>query len=148
MRGLVLLAVAACSGDVNGVTGDARPIDSSIDASPPIAAGCITDVSAGDHHFTCDGLAVDARVPAACAAPGGAGDGTNFGEQTCFSSSRAPSRNIPILFLMGRTDASVGYSTMQQIRDAAIQAYGATGPTVLEQDTTYTHNQWGPIETF
>jgi poly(3-hydroxybutyrate) depolymerase len=253
MRGLVLLAVAACSGDVTGVTGDARPADSSIDASPPIAAGCITDVSAGDHHFTCDGLAVDARVPAACeapgcglilelhgdtgtgllmdahvlmrdlgdqhsyvvvaptgppwqgsgpgstwssandpmlvdivhqfatvfrvdakkihvtgfsrggfvtwrllcdhadlfasAAPGGAGDGTNFGETTCFSGSHAPSRHIPILFLMGRTDASVGYSTMQQIRDAAIQAYGVTGPTVLEQDTTYTHNQWGPIET-
>ncbi len=47
-------------------------------------------------------------------------------EQTCFSNGRAAS----------------------QIRDAAIANYGATGPSVLDGDTTYTHNQWQVIETF
>lgn len=84
----------------------------------------------------------------ASAAPGGAGDGTNFGETTCFESGHYPSRNLPILFLMGRTDAAVGYASMQQIRDAAIAHYGVTGPTVLDQDSNYTHNSWGPIVTF
>jgi poly(3-hydroxybutyrate) depolymerase len=245
----VIALVAACSGDVTTTKTPDAPA-----ATPPVPVGCITDVSAGDHTFTCDGLQVDARVPAACeapgcgvilelhgdtgngllmdahtnlralgeqhgyivvaptgppwqgggpgstwssandpmlvdivqqfasvfradakkihvtgfsrggfvtwrllcdhadlfasAAPGGAGDGTNFGEQTCFSNGRAPSRQIPILFLMGRTDASVGYASMQQIRDAAIANYAATGPTSLDQDSTYTHNQWGVIETF
>jgi len=246
----VIALVAACSGDVSGTHSDAKLPDS----SPPIPAGCITDVTAGDHTFMCDGLAVDTRIPAACeapgcglvlelhgdtgtgllmdahllmrqlgeqhgyitvaptgppwqgsgpgstwssandpmlvdivhqfanvfrvdpkkihvtgfsrggfvtwrllcdhadlfasAAPGGAGDGTGFGEETCFSNGRAPSRHIPILFLMGRTDASVGYASMQQIRDAAIGSYGATGPIVIDQDTTYTHNRWDVIETF
>jgi polyhydroxybutyrate depolymerase len=231
-----------------------------VDAGPPVAAGCITDVSAGDHTFTCGGLSVDVRIPAACespgcglvlelhgdtgtgllmdahvkmrdlgakygyvvaaptgppwqgggpgstwsdandatlvdivnqlkgvfrtdakkthvigfsrggfvtwrllcdhadlfasAAPGGAGDGSGFGEPTCFSQGRAPSRKIPIIFLMGRTDASVGYSSMTQIRDAALSNYGATGaPTVLTMDANYTHNQWkstdgAVVETF
>ena len=255
MRGAVLLVLAACNGDVSGtMLGDARPIDSSIDAAPPVPAGCITDISPGDHKFTCDGLSVDVRIPAACeapgcgvilelhgdtgtgllmdahtnlralgeqhgyivaaptgppwqgsgpgstwssandpmlvdivqqlssvfradakklhvtgfsrggfvtwrllcdhadlfasAAPGGAGDGTNFGEQTCFSNGRAPSRHIPFVFLMGRTDASVGYTSMTQIRDAAIQSYGAAGPDVVASDATYSHNRWGVIETF
>ena len=64
----------------------------------------------------------------ASAAPGGAGDGTNFGEETCFSDGRAPSRQIPIAFLMGRTDAAVGYPSMMTIRDAAVAQYAATGP--------------------
>jgi hypothetical protein len=78
----------------------------------------------------------------ASAAPGGAGDGTNFDEETCFSAGRAPSRQIPIAFLMGRTDAAVGYPSMMTIRDAAVAAYAATGPAVVDGDTTYTHNRW------
>src|SRR5262249_15256975 len=49
------------------------------------------------------------------------------------------------------TDASVGYSSMTQIRDAAIANYAATGPQVLAQDPSYTHNAWtgaSTIETF
>jgi prepilin-type processing-associated H-X9-DG protein len=78
----------------------------------------------------------------ASASPGGAGDGTGFGEMTCFSQNRAPARKIPILLLMGRTDQAVGYQSMVTIRDAAVKAYGVTGPTILSQDVNYTHNRW------
>ncbi|HEY5951643.1 MAG TPA: hypothetical protein VIV40_39385, partial [Kofleriaceae bacterium] len=79
----------------------------------------------------------------ASAAPAGAGDASqNGGEPTCFNNNRAPSRKIPITFLMGRTDASVGYTTMQTIRNNAIANYGATGPTVIVNDPEYTHNRW------
>ena len=251
MRFAMIVVLAACGSDPQQQpVKDARAID----ATPPVPAGCITDVSPGDHTFTCGGLQVDARIPAACeapgcglilelhgdtgngllmdahtklrdlgqqhgyiliapsgppwpggpgstwhmandatlidmttqfrdvfrvdtakihvtgfsrgafvtwrllcdhadlfasAAPGGAGDGTGFGEQTCFTQGRMPSRHIPILFLMGRTDGAVGYASMMQIRDAAIASYGATGPTVLASDTSYSHNQWTEaIETF
>jgi hypothetical protein len=50
--------------------------------------------------------------------------------------------------MMGRTDASVGYQTMVGIRDAAIANYIVTGPTVIASDASYSHNQWGVIETF
>jgi hypothetical protein len=79
------------------------------------------------------------------ASPGGGGHGGGFGETTCFEASRAPSRKIPILFLMGRTDTSVGYSSLTSIRDAAIANYSATGPTMLAGDANYTHGRWsGP----
>jgi dienelactone hydrolase len=86
----------------------------------------------------------------ASAAPGGAGDGTGFGEATCFSQGRMPSRHIPILFLLGRTDMSVGYASMTQIRDAALAAYGAGNMQILAQDPDYQHQQWGGgvLETF
>lgn len=86
----------------------------------------------------------------ASAAPGGAGDGTGFGEATCFSQGRMPSRHLPILFLLGRTDMSVGYASMTQIRDAALAAYGAGTMQVLAQDPDYQHQQWGNgvFETF
>src|SRR5262245_44801985 len=32
--------------------------------------GCLNDTSAGDHNYTCEGLRVDARIPAACMRPG------------------------------------------------------------------------------
>lgn len=61
-------------------TSEAGPGDSSVssDASvqdaakapPPTPSGCITDVSAGDHTYTCEGLTVDATIPAICLAPG------------------------------------------------------------------------------
>ncbi|MBL0214861.1 MAG: hypothetical protein IPQ07_13380 [Myxococcales bacterium] len=246
---------AGCEGSV-GTSGDAP---SGPDAAPPVPSGCVTDVSPGDHVYTCGGLSVDVRIPAACEAPGcglilelhgdtgtgllmdahvklrdlgaqhgyiavaptgppyggglpgstwhaandaalidlvgqvrdvfrvdahkihvtgfsrggfvtwrllcdhsdlfasaapaGAGDGAGFGEQTCFTQGRAPARKLPILFLMGRTDVSVGYSSMQTIRDGAIASYGATGPVGLAQDASYRHDRWtGPggevIETF
>lgn len=78
----------------------------------------------------------------ASAAPGGGGDGTNFGEETCFTNGRSPATKIPILFLMGRTDASVGYASLTQIRDAVIANYQLNAPTVLSGSTAATHSQW------
>lgn len=257
---LLLVLAGACDDGIVDDGGfhppdDAQPV---VDATPPTPMGCIDDVSTGDHTYTCGGLRVDARIPAACQAPGcglilvlhgdtgsgllmdahikmrdlgeqnsyiviapsgppwpggpgstwnsgndatlvdmtnqfasvfrvdakrihvtgfsrggfvtwrllcdhadlfasaapaGAGFGGGFGETTCFQQNRAPSRNIPIVFLMGRTDVSVGYSNMVGIRDAAIASYGATGPAVLDQDAKYTHDRWtgangAVIETF
>jgi pimeloyl-ACP methyl ester carboxylesterase len=248
MKAALLVLLIACGGGGNGAGDDGGgSADASVDATPPSPAGCIDAVTAGDHTYTCGGLQVDARIPAACeapgcglilelhgdtgtgllmdghtnlralgdqhgyivvaptgppfggqpgstwhssndatlvdivqqfasvfrtdpakthvtgfsrggfvtwrllcdhadvfasAAPGGAGDGTNFGEATCFSDGRMPSRHIPIVFLMGRTDMSVGYASMTQIRDAAVAAYGITGPAIVDQDTTYTHDRW------
>lgn len=256
----MLVVVAACSGEVENPAEGGMPSDAPvIDAPLPVASGCIDDVTAGDHVYTCNGLRVDARIPARCLQPGcglilvlhgdtgtgvlmdahirmreiggaagyivvaptgppfgsgfpgstwhaeqdaaliaivelvrdvfrvdaaklhltgfsrgsfvtwrllcdhadlfasvapsGGGDGTNFGEVTCFASGRTPSRKAPILFLMGRTDASVGYGSLVQIRDAAIAVYGATGPQTLASDAQYRHDRWtGPgglvIETF
>jgi poly(3-hydroxybutyrate) depolymerase len=247
------LAIAACGDDGGPAAGDAG-VD-----SPPVPAGCITDVAAGDHTFSCGGLRVDARVPPACRAPGcglilvlhgdtgtgllmdghvrlrelgeqhgyvvvaptgppfgggspgstwrasndatlvdvvgqfasvfrvdarrvhvtgfsrggfvtwrllcdhadlfasaapsGAGLGTAFGEATCFSQGRAPARRIPILFMLARTDTSVGYQTMTAIRDAAIASYSAAGPVAVAGDANYRHERWtgaggALIETF
>jgi hypothetical protein len=48
---------------------DAQPAsDAGADGVAP--SGCIDDVSAGDHVYTCDGLKYDTRVPAACARGG------------------------------------------------------------------------------
>jgi poly(3-hydroxybutyrate) depolymerase len=250
-QSLVALAMFACGGGAGATYGDAQGPD----ATPPAPSGCITEVSAGDHTFTCSGLQVDARIPAACtspgcglilelhgdtgsgllmdghtklrelgaehgyvviapsgppfgfgdpgstwhasndamlvdmvqqfasvfridpkkihvtgfsrggfvtwrllcdhadlfasAAPGGAGDGTAFGEATCFTPGRAPARKLPILFLMGRTDASVGYASMTKIRDAALASYGTPGP---QSPQIIAHNRWtmgdAVIETF
>lgn len=88
----------------------------------------------------------------ASAAPAGAGIGTGFGEATCFSQGRTPARHIPIIFMMGRTDTSVGYQNMVTIRDGAIAAYGATGPVTVSSDASYRHDRWtaadSVIETF
>jgi len=254
--GLVALAMIGCGGAAASSQHDDAGAP---DGTPGGPSGCLTEVSAGDHTFTCSGLRVDARVPEACATgagcglilelhgdtgtgllmdghtnlralgeqhgyvvvapsgppwggadPGstwhaendaalvemvqlfatvfridpkkihvtgfsrggfvtwrllcdhadlfasaalaGAGDGTAFGEATCFTPGRAPSRKLPILFLMGRTDMSVGYPSMAKIRDAALASYGATGPQILAQDASYTHNRWtngdALIETF
>lgn len=255
--GWLALVVVACGGGAGATPGDGAVADE----APPVASGCITDVSSGDHTFMCGGLQVDVRVPAACqapgcglilelhgdtgsgllmdghtrlralgeqhgyvviapsgppfgfgrpgstwhasddatlvamvkelagvfrvdpkkvhvtgfsrggfvtwrllcdhadlfasAAPGGAGNGDAFGEPTCFTAGRSPARTVPVLFLMGRTDASVGYASMVEIRDAALARYGtpdASAPEVIAQDGRYTHNRWANgdaiVETF
>lgn len=253
---LIGLVLAACGGN-GGVADDDLDAAPGVDAPPPVPAGCITEVTPGDHVYSCGGLAVDIRIPAACQAPGcgvilvlhgdtgngllmdghvqlrergaqagyivvaptgppfgagfpgstwerendatlvsiveqvrdvfradpaklhvtgfsrgafvtwrllcdhselfasaapaGAGNGTNFGEATCFTPGRTPARKLPILFLMGRTDTSVGYATLTQIRDAAIADYAAAGPTNLAGDADYRHDRWtgaSVIETF
>jgi poly(3-hydroxybutyrate) depolymerase len=259
--GCLALALAACGHGAGSSSATGTADASAADCAPPVAADCITDVSAGDHTFTCGGLQVDARVPPACeaagcglilelhgdtgsgllmdghtqlralgaqhgyvvvapsgppygggqpgstwhasndatlvqivqqfarvfridpkkihvtgfsrggfvtwrllcdhadlfasAAPAGAGDGTDFDEDTCFTPGRAPSRRLPILFMMGRTDMSVGYPSMVTIRDAALASYGTPGPAqpqILTQDASYSHNRWANgdalIETF
>ncbi|HEY5950674.1 MAG TPA: alpha/beta fold hydrolase [Kofleriaceae bacterium] len=260
MKYAVLALLIGCGGGgIEGGGVDGQLADSSIDAPPPSPSGCITDVTSGDHKYTCGGLAVDARIPPACQAPGcglilvlhgdtgngllmdahikmrelgaqygyivvaptgppydggqpgstwhdtndatlvdivtqfssvfrvdakkihvtgfsrggfvtwrllcdhadlfasaapaGAGFGGGFGETTCFQNGRAPSRQIPFIFMMGRTDVSVGYTNMVNIRDAAISNYAASGPSVLDQDASYTHDRWTStdgaiIETF
>src|SRR5688572_3884766 len=70
MRFVVFLVLVACSGS-SSTPGDGSAGDSGgPDATPPVPAGCITDVSSGDHVYSCGGLAVDARIPARCQAPG------------------------------------------------------------------------------
>jgi poly(3-hydroxybutyrate) depolymerase len=78
----------------------------------------------------------------ASAAPGGASDGRDRGDNGCFTDGRRPSRKIPLLLLIGREDRAVGYPGMINIRDAAIAAYGATNVTVLRRDATFTDTQW------
>jgi polyhydroxybutyrate depolymerase len=89
----------------------------------------------------------------ASAAPAAAGSGRGQGETTCFSDGRNPDRNVPVLFLMGRTDLAVDYRTMVSIRDAVIARYNATGPILIAGDAHYRHERWagrdgGVIETF
>ena len=85
---LVFLApwLVACSGGTAD-TGDASPdanagVDGSSDSGSKTDAtsdaptdgampqGCVDDTSAGDHHFTCDGIVYDVSVPPACTAGG------------------------------------------------------------------------------
>lgn len=233
--------------------GPLRPNDADADAGtdaarppPPTPSGCITDVSAKDHVFTCEGLRVDATVPDACLAPGcglilqihgdtgtgklidqntnlhalgkqkgyvvisptgpafGGGQpgstwtraedaklvaitrlfaqvfrvddkrihatgfsrggfvtwrlvcdapdlfasfapaaaGNGNGETTCFSQGRSPSRKADVLFLVGRTDVPVPFSTMTSIRDALVADYGLPAPTTVSSNAQYTHRRW------
>lgn len=262
MKHAMLVMLVACGGgdpvaardDGGSGLRDAR----SADASPPVAAGCITEVTPGDHTFTCGGLQTDVRIPDVCeapgcglilelhgdtgtgllmdghtklrdlgqqhgyivvapsgppwpyggggstwtsandatliqivisfrdvfrvdpakihvtgfsrgsfvtwrllcdhadlfasAAPGGGGDGQDFGETTCFDApDHVPSRKLPILFLMGQLDASVGYASLTKIRDEAVANYGLGNPSTISADTTYHHDSYtgsSVIETF
>lgn len=255
----VAVLVVGCVGG-SGSSPDAPPPFVPDAAVPPVPSGCITDVSPGDHVYTCGGISVDVRIPAACemagcglilelhgdtgtgllmdthvklrelgeqhgyivaaptgppygqgelgstwhesndatlldivgqlrdvfrvdplkihltgfsrggfatwrllcdsaslwasVAPAGAGTGAAFGERTCFEQGHAPERPIPILFLMGRTDVSVGYPQLQAMRDNALAAYhlNTTTPVTVAGDASFTHQRWqgGPllIETF
>ena len=44
--------------------------DAAAAAPPPTPSGCITDVTPGDHTFTCEGFSTDVSIPAACEQPG------------------------------------------------------------------------------
>lgn len=71
MRWLVLASlIAACGGGIEGGDDDDTPPADSPPADPPVPAGCVDDVSTGDHVYQCADLKVDARIPAACQGPG------------------------------------------------------------------------------
>jgi poly(3-hydroxybutyrate) depolymerase len=44
--------------------------DSAVPDVPPTPSGCITDVTPGDHTFTCEGRSTDVSIPTACVKPG------------------------------------------------------------------------------
>jgi polyhydroxybutyrate depolymerase len=78
---LLCVACSDGSGATTGVDADVAedagsdvtaPGDSSTTDAAPVdgAAGCITDTTAGDHQFTCDGFVYDVSVPTACAGGG------------------------------------------------------------------------------
>jgi poly(3-hydroxybutyrate) depolymerase len=93
---LVSLAVGACAplcacsgesaSDPGGLTPSSSPAadsgspprsdasapgsDAAPAAPPPTPSGCITDVTPGDHTFTCEGLSTDVSIPDACMQPG------------------------------------------------------------------------------
>ncbi len=60
------------SGSSGGSSSSGASSDAGIDVNvaPPTKQGCIDDVSAGTHTYTCDGLRVDASIPEACLRPG------------------------------------------------------------------------------
>ncbi len=96
-------------------------------------------------------LLCDASDLFASAAPAAAGNGN--GETTCFNGTRFPARNLDVLFLMGRTDQPVPYSTMRSIRDAAITRYGGGAQATVASDSLYAHYRWttssgAVVETF
>src|SRR6188768_1070866 len=55
MRYAWLVFLVACGGSSSDMHGD-PDAPSGPDAPPPIPNGCITDVSTGDHVYTCGGL--------------------------------------------------------------------------------------------
>jgi poly(3-hydroxybutyrate) depolymerase len=77
-------------------------------------------------------------------APGGTCDGVP--EVSCpFDASQLaglPSRQIPVLFLLGRTDYSVPYGCTTQIRDQLVAAWGLAAPQTLDGDDRYTHARY------
>jgi poly(3-hydroxybutyrate) depolymerase len=87
----------------------------------------------------------------ASAAP--AADGGGGREPVCFGGGRLPSRPVPILFLMGRTDHQVSWASMLRMRDGAIVAYQAGPRRVLAEDSAFAHTRWegrsgAVVETF
>jgi poly(3-hydroxybutyrate) depolymerase len=241
--------------DGSTTTGDGAP-----DAPPPTPSGCITDVTPGDHTFTCEGLSVDVSIPTACVKPGcgliteihgdtgtgalmdantnlkalgkqrgfvvvaptgppwpggpgstwhpsddetvvtiikkvaavfrtdpkknhvtgfsrggfvawrllckhadlfasvapgtaGSSNGTSNGfscngvnEVSCpFDANQPdgmPAVEVPVLFLMGRTDTPVPLGCTSRIRAQAIAAWGLTTQSVVDGDAKYTHSRW------
>jgi len=280
--GLVAAVFAACGGsDASDDLGGSKPTtttgtdsgkpatttdgstttgDAAAEAPPPTPSGCITDVTPGDHTFTCEGLSVDVSIPTACVKPGcgliteihgdtgtgalmdantnlkalgkqrgfvvvaptgppwpggpgstwhpsddetvvkiiqkvaevfrtdpkknhvtgfsrggfvawrllckhadmfasvapgtaGSSAGTSNGftcngvnEVSCpFDPNQQggmPSVEVPVLFLMGRTDTPVPLGCTSRIRAQAIAAWGLTTQAVVDGDAKYTHSRW------
>ena len=87
----------------------------------------------------------------ASAAPGAAGsspggDCNGVPEVSCpfdaAVSGGMPSRPVPVLFLIGRTDAPVPYACAARVRDLAIAGWGLGAPQPLSGDGQYAHTRW------
>ncbi len=71
-----MVMVVGCSGapagdSIDGSAGDGPPIDASPDTRPvPVDDPCFPNPGAGHRVYTCNGLAFDVEVPAACAGGG------------------------------------------------------------------------------
>ena len=76
--------------------------------------------------------------------PGGACNGVS--EVSCpFDATQPggmPSTEVPILFLMGRTDTPVPLACTQRVRDQAIAAWNLTTKSTVDGDAQYTHTRW------
>lgn len=70
--GGVIPGARSDSGSSSSTDGPASPPlgDAAPQGAPPVASGCITDVTPGDHTFTCEGFATSVSIPAACVQPG------------------------------------------------------------------------------
>ena len=55
-----------------------------------------------------------------------------------------PSRPLPVLFLIGRTDVPVPYGCAARIRDQVIAAWGLGAPQALAGDARYDRRRWSP----
>jgi len=67
----------------------------------------------------------------ASAAPAGFGQSA---QENCFSKGKAPSREVPILYMHGTKDALVPFSSAVTSRDAVIQVFGMTKGTPVSSD--------------
>ena len=85
---------------------------------------------------------------AAGSAPGGDCMGTD--EVSCpFDASvpgGMPSRPVPVLFLIGRTDAPVPYSCAARLRDQAVAGWSLGAAQVLSGDDRQTLTRWAATQ--
>jgi polyhydroxybutyrate depolymerase len=274
--GIATVAAAACNGsesnDLGGTPrapsttkdsgapsnpdGSVVQADAAPEPPPPTPSGCITDVTPGEHTFTCEGFSTDVVVPPACVKPGcgliteihgdtgtgalmdanmnlkalgrqrgfvvvaptgppwpggpgstwrvvddekvvkiiqkvaevfrtdpkknhltgfsrggfvtwrllcknadlfasfapatagssAGGTCTGVNEVSCpFDASQTngmPSVQVPVLFLIGRTDTPVPYGCTSRIRDQAIAAWGLTAQPDVDGNAQYAHKRW------
>jgi len=84
-------------------------------------------------------------APAASGSSPG-GDCNGVPEVSCPFDASAPggmpARAVPVLFLIGRTDAAVPYACAARIRDAAVAAWGLGASQMLAGDAAYAHTRW------
>ncbi|MBS2011551.1 MAG: hypothetical protein JST00_01455 [Deltaproteobacteria bacterium] len=87
-----------------------------------------------------------ASVAPATAGSGPGGGCNGVAEVSCpFDASQAngmPKAEVPIVFLVGRTDTPVPYGCTSRIRDQAIAAWGLSTKATVASDAKYTHQRW------
>jgi poly(3-hydroxybutyrate) depolymerase len=109
-------------------------------------------------RMLCEHADLFASVAPAAAGSDAGGDCAGVSEVSCPFDAGVPggmpSRPIPVLFLVGRTDVPVPYPCMAKVRDQAIAGWGLGAPQILEDDGQQAHTRWaapagdGLLETF